>query len=69
MRLSEAERQRCWENVAQQPGKRQEAPRARILLRVDADGPNWPGCRVAEACDCRVRTVENVRKRRVLECF
>lgn len=39
--------------------------RARILLKADqADGgPAWEDCRIAEALDCGVRTVERVRQR------
>jgi hypothetical protein len=40
---------------------------ANILLKADADGPAWTDERIAEAVGCRVRTVENVRCRCVLE--
>jgi hypothetical protein len=39
------------------------------LLKCDADGPNWTDLRVAEAFDCRTKTVENIRQRLVTEGF
>jgi len=40
---------------------------ANILLKADANGPTWKDAAVAEAFGCHVTTVENVRKRFVLE--
>ena len=40
---------------------------ANILLKADADGPAWTDKRIADAFGCHYRTVENVRKRFVLE--
>jgi transposase len=40
---------------------------AHILLKADADGPAWTDVRIAEAFGCHLRTVENLRKRFVLE--
>ena len=37
--------------------------KAQILLKADADGPAWPDAKIAEAFDCRVQTVESLRKR------
>ncbi len=39
MRLSEAERKTCQEVIKKLKGSSQKARRARILLQVDADGP------------------------------
>ena len=41
--------------------------RAQILSKADADGPNWADDRIAEAFECRTRTVENVGQR-LVEC-
>ncbi len=41
VRLSEAERKTCQEVINKLKGSSQKARRARILLQVDADGPNW----------------------------
>jgi transposase len=40
-----------------------------MLLKADADGPAWIDSRIAEAFDCRVQTIENLRKRLVTEGF
>jgi hypothetical protein len=39
------------------------------LLKADADGPAWTDGRIAEAYNCRVQTIENLRKRLVSEGF
>ncbi len=39
--LSEAERKTCQEVIKKLKGSNQKARRTRILLQVDADGPNW----------------------------
>jgi len=43
--------------------------RAQILLKADASGPNWTDKRIEQACFCRTRTVENIRRRLVTEGF
>ena len=40
---------------------------ANILLAADTGGPAWTDTRIAEAFSCHPRTVENVRRRFVLE--
>jgi hypothetical protein len=42
---------------------------AQILLKADVDGPNWTDARIAEAFQCPVQTIENLRKRLVTEGF
>lgn len=69
VRLSDEERQVCQEVVKKLKGSSQKVRRAQILLQADADGPNWPDVRIAEAYHCRVQTVENLRKRLVTEGF
>ncbi len=69
VRLSAGERKVCEEVIRKLSGSSQKARRARILLQVDAEGPAWTDRPVAEAFGCRVRTVENIRKRCVLEGF
>ena len=39
--------------------------RAHILLKVDQKGTGWTDEQVAEAFDCTVQTVQNVRRRLV----
>ncbi len=67
VRLSEQERQNCLEVVKKLKGTSQKVRRAQILLKADADGPAWIDARIAEAFNCRIQTVENVRKRLVTE--
>jgi hypothetical protein len=69
VRLSDAERGICQDLVKRLKGSSQKARRAQILLKTDADGPGWPDAKIAEAFDCRVGTMENLRKRRVTESF
>jgi transposase len=40
---------------------------ANILLAADVNGPAWPDPQIAEAFSCHPGTVENVRRRLVLE--
>src|SRR5712691_652075 len=47
----------------------QKVLRARVLLKTDADGPNWTDTEIANAFDCRTQTTENIRERFVTEGF
>lgn len=69
VRLSDAERQVCREVVKKLKGSSQKVRRAQMLLKADADGPNWTDARIAEAFGCRPQTVETLRKRLVVEGF
>jgi Homeodomain-like domain len=69
VRLSDEERRVCQEVVKKLKGSSQKVRRAQILLKADADGPNWIDARIAEAFGCRVQTVENLRQRLVTEGF
>jgi 5-methylcytosine-specific restriction endonuclease McrA len=40
-----------------------------VLLKADADGPNWTDKKIAEAFSCRTKTVENIRQRLVTRGF
>ena len=44
-------------------GSSQKVKRANILLKADGLGPGWTDAKIAEALDCRTKTVENVRQR------
>ncbi len=59
----------CQEIVKRLKGTSEKVKRAQILLKADADGPGWSDVKIAEAYDCRVQTVEKVRKRLVTEGF
>jgi transposase len=69
VRLSEEERGVCEEIIRNLKGSSQKFRRAQVLLKADADGPGWSDVKIAEAFNCRVQTIENLRKRLVLEGF
>jgi hypothetical protein len=69
VRLSDEERDTCRQVIKQLKGSSQKVRRAHILLKADADGPGWPDVQIAEAFNCRVQTIENLRKRLVTEGF
>ena len=69
VRLSDEERAVCQEIIKKLKGSSQKVRRAQILLKADADGPGWSDSRIADAFNCRVQTIENLRKRLVTEGF
>jgi len=69
VRLSEPERQTLETVVKKLKGSSQKVRRAQILLKADAEGPNWSDKQIAEAFSCRTQTVENVRQCLVTEGF
>jgi hypothetical protein len=69
VRLSDAEREICEDIVKKLRGSSQKFRRAQMLLKADADGPGWMDEKISEAFGCRVQTVENLRKRFVMESF
>jgi hypothetical protein len=69
VRLSDEERSTCQEVIKKLKGSSQKVRRAQILLKADADGPAWPDLKIAEAFNCRVQTIESLRKRLVIEGF
>ncbi len=69
VRLTEEERSELQEVIKKLKGTSQKVRRAQILLKADADGPNWTDRRIAEAFSCRTKTVENIRRRLVERGF
>lgn len=69
VRLSDEERVDCQEIIKNLTGSSQKFRRAQIFLKADADGPRWSDVKIAEAFNCRAQTIENVRKRLVVEGF
>lgn len=65
VRLTDSERATLTDVVKKLNGSSQKVRRAQILLKADADGPAWTDAKIAEAVDCRTKTVENVRERLV----
>jgi hypothetical protein len=69
VRLTEEERNTLCEVIKKLKGSSQKVRRAQILLKADADGPNWTDSKIAEAFSCRSQTVESLRQRLVTEGF
>jgi hypothetical protein len=69
VRLSEKERGLLLEIVKKLKGTSQKVRRANILLKADINQGNWPDGKIAEAFSCRIKTVENTRRRFVAEGF
>lgn len=69
VRLSDEERAICEGVIKKLKGTSQKVKRAQILLKADVDGPGWSDAKIAESFDCRVQTVETLRKRLVTEGF
>jgi len=69
VRLSDEERTVCQEIIKNLKGSSQKFRRAQILLKADAEGPEWTDVKIAEAFNCRVQSIENLRKRLVTEGF
>lgn len=69
VRLTSDERQTLEFVIDKLKGTAQKVRRAYILLKADADGPNWTDSKIAEAYRCRITTVENIRRRFVERGF
>jgi len=69
VRLTDQERSELRGVIKKLKGTAQKVRRAQILLKADADGPNWTDERIAEAFSCRTRTVERLRQRLVERGF
>lgn len=69
VRLSSSERDELKLVVKKMKGSSQKVRRAQILLKADVEGPSWTDQQIADAFDCRTKTVENIRRRLVEEGF
>ena len=69
VRLTDQERSELRDIIKKLKGTSQKVRRAQILLKADADGPNWTDARIADAFLCRTRTVEKIRQRLVERGF
>jgi len=69
VRLTDEERDILRSVVKKLKGSSQKVRRAQMLLKADADGPNWTDRQIAEAFSCRTKTVENVRQKFVTDGF
>ena len=69
IRLTDGERETLNRLLKTKRVSSQKVRRAQVLLKADANGPNWTDAEIAEAFDCRTKTVENIRERLVTEGF
>jgi hypothetical protein len=69
VRLTDAERQTLQQMVARFKGTSPKVRRAQVLLKSDADGPDWIDAKIADAFGCRTKSVENIRERFVTQGF
>jgi Homeodomain-like domain len=69
VRLTAKERRTLREVIQKLNGSSQKVRRAQVLLKADVAGPAWTDEQIAEAFECRTRTVEKLRQRLVTEGF
>jgi hypothetical protein len=69
VRLADEERKTLREVIGKLKDSSQKVRRAHILLKADAEGPNWSDRKIAEAFSCRTQTVESLRQRLVTDGF
>ena len=69
VRLTDEERETLRGMIKKLKGSSQQVRRAHMLLKADANGPNWTDKKIADAFSCRTKTVENVRQRLVTGGF
>ena len=69
VRRTDEERETLQQVVKQFKGSSQKVRRARVLVKADAEGPGWTDAKIADAFDCRTKTVENIRERFVTAGF
>ncbi len=69
VRLTDEERETLSGIVKKLSGSSQKVRRALVMLKADANGPDWTDRRIAEAYSCRIQTVEGIRRRLVTEGF
>lgn len=69
IRLSDEERSACEQVIKKLKGSASKVRRAQILLKADVEGAGWTDDRIADAFNCRRRTVEKLRQRVVVDGF
>jgi transposase len=63
VRLTAEEREELIALVSKGKSSAAKIRHAQVLLKADADGPNWPDPRIAEAFSMHLNTVAGIRKR------
>jgi hypothetical protein len=69
VRLSDEERQKLEHIVKKLKGTGEKVRRAQVLLKADADGPNWSNEKTRELTGVSLLGITKIRKRLVLEGF
>ena len=69
VRLSEEERQELEAIVKKLKETSQKVKRAIVLLKADADGPNWTNEKIHELTDVSLGAISRLRKQLVTEGF
>lgn len=69
VRLTPCEREILNGLIKKRGASAQKVLRSRVLLKADVEGPHWTDAKIANAFDCRTKTVENIRERFVTEGF
>ena len=69
VRLSDDERKELHTVIKKLKGTSQKVKRAQVLLKADTEGPSWIDAKIADAYNCRIKTVENIRQRLVERGF
>jgi hypothetical protein len=69
VRLSDEERQKLETIVSKLKGTSQKVKRAIVLLKANAEGPNWTNEKIRELTGLSIQAIVNIRKRLVLEGF
>lgn len=63
VRLTDDERSSLTQLIDKGKAAARKIKHANVLLKIDADGPNWSEAKAAEAFSCSPRTVFNIRQR------
>ena len=69
VRLFDEERQTLETIVTKLKGTSQKVKRAIVLLKADANGPNWTNEKIRELTGLSIQAIVNIRKQLVLEGF
>ena len=69
VRLSDEERQELETIVKKLKGTSQTVKRAIVLLKADANGPNWTNEKIHELTGVTLQTISTIRKQLVTEGF
>lgn len=69
VRLSDEEREELRVIVKKLKGTSQIVKRAIVLLKADADGPNWTNEKIRDLTGLSIQGIVNIRKRLVTEGF